>query len=79
MKKTKKTAAIAAAFIAAMNLNACAYGPPETYNQESADPETSSSITETETKESDAATEPIDFVVDEEEIQEAYGPPVWME
>ncbi len=93
MKKTTKTAAVAAAFLAALNMNACAYGPPpgyddvqteygppEYYGTETPSAQTGDFQPDDNDVQMEYAPAPYyeeDYHPEEDEIQDVYGPPDW--
>ncbi len=85
MKKTAKTALVATAFIASMNLNGCAYGPEPYYDDENTPTDAIVTNDDTYDPENDDIQNeyaPATFYDDEpyhpeeDEIADVYGPPV---
>ncbi len=78
MKKGKRAALAAAAFIASMNLNGCAYGP-EPYYEEPETPGTTAVTSENKVQETTEAEMPEEYRPEDDIQVCVYGPPEYFE
>ena len=78
MKKGKKTALVAAAFIASMNLNGCAYGP-EPYYEDPETPTAAEVTSESKVQETTEAEKPEEYRPEDDIQVCVYGPPEYFE
>lgn len=79
MKKRKKTALVAAAFIASMNLNGCGVYGPDPYYEDPETPETTAVTSESKIQETTEAEKPEEYRPEDDIQVCVYGPPEYFE